>query len=86
MKKEKTFIIIGGKWHDAINGNTYHNAKIIDPLTGIIYYSGFQYGYGSQYLTTGKEYINSVLKIDNVKIIDGGSFFMKKAEIKNGWF
>ena len=33
MKKIR-FIIVGAKWHDKVNGNTYNNAKILDTKTG----------------------------------------------------
>lgn len=82
----KKFVIIGAKWFDSVNGNTYHNAKIIDPTSNKIYYCGFQYGYGSQYLTSAKEYIENTLKIKSFSVIDGGCFQMKKANVKNGWF
>lgn len=36
----KKFVIIGAKWFDSVNGNTYHNAKIIDPTSNKIYYCG----------------------------------------------
>lgn len=84
--KKRIFVVIGGKWFDSINGNTYHNSKIIDIETGKTFYCGYQYGYGSQYITSAKEYITDILMIDNFTIIDGGSFVMKKQVVKNGWF
>ena len=82
---ENTFVVIGGKWFDKINGNTYHSAKIIDQ-NGNKYYTRFCYGYGSQYITSAKEYIETTLGLSAYKIIDGGSFYMNKKEVKNGWF
>ena len=39
------------KWFDEVNGNTYHNVLIKVP-DGRILRSGFQYGYGSQYIVS----------------------------------
>lgn len=88
MKNEKTtnFLIIGGKWFDKVNGNTYHNAKIIDGTTGKVYFSGFGYGYGSAYLDSARQYIINILNINNYNIIDGGSFHVKKRDCQNGNF
>jgi len=84
--EEKKFIIIGGKWFDKVNGNTYHNAKIIDADTGATYYAGYAYGYGSAYLSSGENFIKANLKINNFKIIDGGNFYLKQSLLKKGWF
>ena len=78
----KSFVVIGGKWFDKVNGNTYHTAKIIDGQTGETYFSRFQYGYGSQYLQSAREYIKDTLNILDCNIIDGGSFYIKKADAK----
>lgn len=79
----KTYIVIGGKWFDKVNGNTYNSAKIIDAETGKLYYTPFCYGYGSAYLHEAESYIREELKQDHPRIIDGGSFYVKKAEAKN---
>lgn len=84
--ERKTFIVIGGKWFDKVNGNTYNSAKIIDAETGRTYYTPFCYGYGSAYLQEAENYINEELKHDNARIIDGGSFSINKADAKNGNF
>ena len=39
------------KWHDNVNGNTYHNVVIICP-DGRFLTSGFKYGYGTAYKET----------------------------------
>lgn len=86
MKKQKqVFFIVGGLWRDEINGNTYHNAKIISPNYKTLY-TGFKYGYGSQYLSTASEYIKTQLKIDDFIIIDGGYFYLKKRQLVLNWF
>lgn len=82
----KKFVVIGGKWFDKVNGNTYNSAKIIDTETGKKYYTRFTYGYGNAYLWEAEEYIKTELKIDSFQIIDGGAFYIKKADAKNGNF
>ena len=82
----KTYVVIGGKWFDKINGNTYNSAKIIDTESGSRFYTRFTYGYGSAYLQEAREYIKEELQQDGARIIDGGSFYGKKSEIKNGQF
>lgn len=81
-----TYIVIGGKWFDKVYGNTYNSAKIIEAETGKRYYTRFCYGYGSAYLQEAQQYIREELKQENPTIIDGGSFFIKKADAKNGNF
>lgn len=81
-----TYIVIGGKWHDRVYGNTYNSAKIIEAETGKRYYTRFCYGYGSAYLQEARQYIREELKQENPIIIDGGSFKVKKADAKNGNF
>ena len=85
MKKKNSFVVIGGKWFDKVNGNTYHNAKIID-YAGNVYYTGFAYGYGTQYLENARKYIVNELKIKNPEIINGGDFYTLKRDVKNGNF
>lgn len=82
----KKFVVIGGKWFDKVNGNTYHTAKIIDTETGTIYYNRFQYGYGTHYLTTAREYIEGDLGVKDFEIINGGELYGRKSDIKNGRF
>ena len=82
----RKFVVIGGKWFDKVNGNTYNSAKIIDTETGCAYYTHFCYGYGSAYLHEADDYIKNVLGVSEFSTIDGGSFYMKKADAKNGNF
>lgn len=84
MKKEKRFYVIGGLWFDSVNGNTYHNAKIITE-EGEILYSGFKYGYGSAYISSAEEVIKAQ-KVKSYKIINCGYFYLKKSQIKNNLF
>lgn len=81
----KTYVVVGGKWFDKVNGNTYHSAKVIDTETGNIEYTRFCYGYGQQYIHSAEEHIRATYK-GQYKLIDGGSFYLNKREVKNGWF
>ena len=57
--KERTtqkFVIVGKKWHDKINGNTYHAVNIIDAGSDkLIFSSGLTYGYGEAWRQTAYE-------------------------------
>ena len=83
--EKRYFVVIGGKWFDKVNGNTYNTAKIIEPKTRATFYTQFTYGYGSSYLTEAIEELKR-RGIENFDIIDGGSFYLKKADCKNGNF
>lgn len=81
----KKYFIIGGLYFDKVNGNTYHNTKIIDYL-GNIYYTGYKYGYGNAYRYTAQDYIKSVLNINDYFIVDLGTTKHTKSELKNNQF
>lgn len=81
----RKFVVIGGKWFDKVNGNTYNSAKIIDTETGAAHYTRFCYGYGTAYLQEAKQYIRENIT-ESFEIIDGGAFYIKKADAKNGNF
>lgn len=87
MGKTTIYIIIGAKWFDKVYGNTYYNSKVIvieDNKVIKKFYTGFVYGYGSCYYSeTVRE-----LKTDSIDqlFVDGGSFYLNKREVKNGWF
>jgi len=49
------FTVIGIRWFDKVNGNTYHSVKIVNNLTGKIINSPMQYGYGNTYRQTALE-------------------------------
>lgn len=84
---QKTYVVIGGLWFDKVNGNTYHNAKILETDGDMnIYYSGFAYGYGSAYLDEAKKYIKVVLGQDNAKVVNGGFFYLPKTTLKKNFF
>jgi hypothetical protein len=53
-KKLKKYIIIGKRWFDKVNGNTYHSTTVIDVDTNEqVAYSGVVYGYGDSWKQTG---------------------------------
>lgn len=47
-KNTKQVTILGKRWFDKVNGNTYHSARIF--INGeLVHTIGMTYGYGSQY-------------------------------------
>lgn len=63
MKTINSLVIIGRKWFDKPNGNTYHTAEII--IDGFeAYKSEMQYGYGEAYLQTASEWLKDYGYID----------------------
>ena len=78
--------ITAAKWFDKINGNTYHNAKIT-LSDGTSFYSGFQYGYGSQYRESAKQKLKAVYGVNvDLDIIGETEFYTKKSIVKNSLF
>lgn len=54
LKKGDDVLIIGRRWFDRVNGNTYHTAEV--QVNGeFVGKSRMTYGYDEQYLETGKE-------------------------------
>jgi len=52
--KVDTILIVGKRWFDRINGNTYHSARVyVDDE--LIAAAPFQYGYGDQYVQSAHE-------------------------------
>ena len=49
------FIVQAIKWHDGVNGNTYHSVRVTrckDGETIVGLYAPYEYGYGDQYRYT----------------------------------
>ena len=88
MKEVKNFVIVGGLWFDKVNGNTYHNAHILDAETGEEYYTGFCYGYGHSYFDSAEEYIINKLGYSSgtFRTRDMGSFYINKKDLRNNNF
>jgi hypothetical protein len=56
MNLPKSIIIIGRRWFQRTNGNTYHTAEIIiDGET--VHKTPFAYGYGDQYTQSAFEWL-----------------------------
>jgi len=56
LKKMRSLNIIGRRWFERTNGNTYHTAQIIiDGKT--VHKTGVRYGYGSQYNQSALEWL-----------------------------
>ena len=82
----KRFLIIGAKWWDKVNGNTYNSAVIIDNKTNKKYCVPYQYGYGESWKNEAIKYINENIvnyEIDynNYNAVCVG--YIKKADVKN---
>lgn len=57
-KKPESITIIGKRWFDRVNGNTYHSVQIlIDGLP--VHQIGRTYGSDQQYLQTAKDWLVS---------------------------
>ena len=82
----KKYVIIGALYFDKLNGNTYHNTKIIDADTGDVYYTGYKYGYGNAWEDSAENYIKSVLGVNEFKTIRGATLNTTKRKAKEGNF
>lgn len=54
LKKEKHLTIIGRRWFEKVNGNTYHSVNVWingQHIGGV----DFEYGYGEQYIQTAQD-------------------------------
>lgn len=62
--KVKSITILGRKWRDKVNGNTYHSARVFadGKLVAVV---PFQYGYGRQF-----EW-NAAIELDKALIFTG---------------
>ena len=55
MKQIHSAVIIGLKWFDRANGNTYHVARIYINGRDTVFNSPIEYGYGTAYMTTAAQ-------------------------------
>ena len=61
----KKFIIVGKKWHDDVNGNTYHSVQVIDTTTNkLINKPQLTYGYDDQWKQTAYDDLKKLGKVD----------------------
>lgn len=49
------YIIVGKKWFDKVNGNTYHSARVYDLEKKVVAVASFRYGYGDQFVQSAFE-------------------------------
>lgn len=54
----KAITILGRRWFDKVNGNTYHTSQImVDGVT--VHTTPFSYGYGDHYVQSASEWLNA---------------------------
>ena len=84
------FVIHSKKWHDKINGNTYHAVNVLNTQNNLMISSPFSYGYGTQFIQSASKimlenkWINKPLKSTDfleIHIIDQEN--CKKKEVIN---
>ena len=44
------YVIHSKKWHDQVNGNTYHAVNVLNTQNNLMIAAPFQYGYGTQFI------------------------------------
>lgn len=84
-KTTKKFFILGGKWFDKANGNTYCKTKIMD-TKGNIFYTDYEYGYGNYYKHSAEQFLKNKHPKAEIVLFDMGCIYDTKANIKNGNF
>lgn len=87
MENKKAVFILGLKWWDKVNGNTYNNPVIFFD-NGERYAVGFGYGYGDAYRYDAEKW----LKENNIESITGdyntlphASKWTKKVNARHGY-
>ena len=81
MKHYKTAVILGYRWHEKSNGNTYHVVKIAlttgEAMKTLITSDRFRYGGGDQYRQTAHELLyNEGYDAPTTETRDGRSLFI----------
>ena len=72
LKKGDTITILGRRWFERVNGNTYHSVKVY--VNGILIDKiDYDYGYGSQYLQNGQELLAKYFDLGLKKYDNGMS-------------
>jgi hypothetical protein len=67
----KSITVIGRRWFERTNGNTYHSANVI--VDGVsIGKTQFAYGYGSHYLQTATEMLDKAGLIPDIERYKNG--------------
>lgn len=69
LKKNSQIVVVGKKWFDKLNGNTYHSSELIvngDTIDKI----PFTYGYGNQFEQSALDLLQKHYKgFDTVKML-----------------
>lgn len=81
------FIIVGKKWFDKTNGNTYHSARVYDLNGRVVAAAPYEYGYGDQYIYSAFNALKAAGVINCLTLGHDEYFAVchedcKKAEIK----
>ena len=54
----RTITIIGKRWFDKVNGNTYHTSQVM--INGVtVHRTPYAYGYGDQYMQSASEWLEA---------------------------
>ena len=91
LTKNDTVTIVGRRWFEKVNGNTYHSFYLY--VNGeLIAYNPFNYGYDTQYLQNalcelGKHFdlkVESVYKhsLHKIKEVTGANFVVSVSDVK----
>ena len=67
MKNIKTITVIGKRWFDRINGNTYHSVKVYTD-NKLLDSIDFTYGYGDHYIQSATKLL---IKHNIISVIQG---------------
>jgi len=71
-KTPRTITIMGRKWFDKVNGNTYHSATIL--VDGRhVHKVDYEYGYGDQYVWSAWEWLDANGYIKIKRYSNGGT-------------
>ena len=49
------YVIHSKKWHDQVNGNTYHAVNVLNTQNNLMIAAPFQYGYGTQFIQSSSK-------------------------------
>jgi hypothetical protein len=82
------YLILGRKWWDSLNGNTYHSVKVVDLGSGeTLIKRRKTYGYGGMYVQTAYEGLTElglVVKEDRFNHeLNRSRFIIECVDVKN---
>jgi hypothetical protein len=70
-RKTRSLVIIGAKWFDSHNGNTYHRTHVYRNGEHV-HDSGMVYGYGDQWEQTAKEWLHEAGHLPGLEVYEWG--------------